>query len=142
MSWLPRKNVVVPIDFSDISFAAVAVAKEMVDDPSTLHIVHVLPVLEPTEPGVIWSQVDNESRSEHATAAMQKELEDRGLDGVQIVIRFGNAGHEVADHAKEIEADMIVTSSHGRSGLSHLLLGSVAERIVRFAKCPVLVVKG
>ena len=141
MSWLPRKNIVVPIDFSDISFTAMDVAREMVDDPAHLHIVHVLPVLEPQDPGVIWNQVDNEGRSRHAADAMQKELAARGQDGTQIVIRFGDPGHEIANYAKEIGADLIVTSSHGRRGLSHLLIGSVAERVVRWAKCPVLVLK-
>ncbi len=141
MNWLPRKTVVVPIDFSEDSFTAMDVAGEMVDEPSGLHVVHVLPVLEPQDPGVIWNQVDNESRSRHAADAMQKELAARGHEGVQVAIRFGNPGHEIAHYAEEVGAELIVASSHGRSGLSHLLIGSVAERIVRWAKCPVLVLK-
>ena len=141
MSWLPRKTVIVPIDFSEDSFSAMDVAGEMVDDASHLHVVHVLPVLEPQDPGVIWRQIDDEGRSQHATEAMQKELAARGHEGVQVAIRFGNPGHEIAHYAEEVGAELIVASSHGRSGLRHLLIGSAADRVVRLAKCPVLVLK-
>ncbi len=141
MNWLPHKTVVVPIDFSDDSFAAMNVAREMVDEPSDLHVVHVLPVLEPNDPGVIWYNIDDEDRKKHAAEALQKELAKRGHDAVQVVVRFGNPGHEIAQYAKDADVGLVVLSSHGQSGLKHLLIGSVAERIVRQAHCPVLVLK-
>jgi hypothetical protein len=57
MSWLPRKRVVVPYDFSEESLAAVELGRQFVESPELLHVVHVLPELTATEPGVIWSTI-------------------------------------------------------------------------------------
>jgi nucleotide-binding universal stress UspA family protein len=141
MSWLPRRAVVVPIDFSDDSLAALETAKELVDDLGHLHVIHVLAIWEPNEPGVIWETVDERSRAEHATEALRKKVAELGLEGVQVVVRFGDAGHEIVDYAEEVKAELIVVSSHGRSGLTRLLIGSTAERIARLAHCPVLMLK-
>ena len=141
MSWLPRKTIVVPIDFSDDSFAALDTARELVDDPAHLHVIHVLPLLEANDPGVIWYNIDDEGRSQHAEEALQKALHQRGHEGLQVIIRFGDPGHEIATYAEQVGAGLVVVSSHGRSGLTRLLIGSVAERVVRLAHCPVLVLK-
>ena len=141
MKWLARKIVVVPVDFSDLSFAALEGAREMTDDPTQLHVVHVLPILEPADPGIVWHTVDDQSRSRHASEALQKELARRGHDRVQIVVRFGDPGNEIAQYAEQCGAGLVIVSSHGRSGFKRLLIGSVAERIVRLAHCPVLVLK-
>ncbi len=141
MSWLPRQIVVVPVDFSDDSFAALETARELVDDPAHLHVVHVLPILEANDPGVIWHMIDDESRSQHAAEALRKELADRGHQRSQAAVRFGDPGHEIAQYAEQVDAGLIAVSSHGKSGLTRLLIGSVADRVVRLAHCPVLVLK-
>ena len=141
MKWLPRKTVVVPIDFSDDSLAAMDTAREMVDDLADLHAVHVLPVLEPNDPGVIWYNIDDASRSRHAGEALRKELATRGHEGMEVAVRFGDPGHEIARYAEEVGAGLIVVSRHGQSGLKQILIGSVTERVVRLAHCPVLVLK-
>ena len=141
MNWLPRRTVVVPIDFSDDSFAALDTAAEMVDDTADLRIVHVLPELEPAEPGVIWHTIDDTSREEHATQALEAELLKRDHGGLTIHVCIGNPGHEIAAYAEELDAGLIVIPSRGKSALKRLLLGSVAERVVRLAHCPVLVLK-
>lgn len=139
MAWLPRKRVVVPFDFSDESFAAVQLARGFVEDPSTLHIVHVLPELMATEPGVIWSSIDDSGRMDHAREAMEKRFAD--IPGVALNVGIGDPGHVITDLATEVKADLIVIPSHGRTGVKRLLLGSVAERVVRLAHCPVLVLR-
>lgn len=141
MSWAPRQKVIVPIDFSDDSFAALDAALDLVDDPKKISVINVLAVLEPAEPGVIWATIDEESRARHAEQAMRERLTDAKYKGVEIKIEFGDAGHEVARFAQEQGADLIVLSSHGRTGIKRLLIGSVAERIVRLAHCPVLVLR-
>ncbi|NQT39936.1 MAG: universal stress protein [Planctomycetes bacterium] len=141
MTWLPRQNVVVPIDFSDDSFAALETAREMVAEASDLHVIHVLPVLEPAEPGIIWHTIDDDSRSQHAQDALERELSKRSADGLRVVVRFGDPGHEVVQYAEQAGAELVVLSCKGRSALTRLLIGSVAERIVRLAHCPVLVLK-
>ncbi len=141
MTWLPGKTIVVPLDFSDDSFAALETAREMAGDPDDLRVIHVLPILEANDPGVIWSTIDDESRRSHATEALQKEFAQRGCEAMPIEIRFGDPGHEIAHYADQVEAGLIVLPSHGKSALQHLLIGSVAERVVRLAHCAVLVLK-
>ncbi len=141
MSWLPKKSVVVPVDFSEASFDAVRTARELVELAGALHVVHVLPVLQATEPGVIWDTINDPSRIEHAEAALREKLSGDDLAGIDVRIVIGNPGSEIAATAEQCEADLIVLPSHGRSGLSRILLGSVAERVVRLAHCPVLVIR-
>lgn len=141
MNWLPRDIVVVPIDFSEDSFAALATALEMVEDSMHLHVVHVLASMEPAEPGVIWHTIDEASRTEHAKAALEAELKRRDYAVGRAVIRFGDPGHEIVSYAEQVDAGLVLVASHGKTGLERLLIGSVAERVVRLAHCPVLVIK-
>ncbi|MBN1589253.1 MAG: universal stress protein [Pirellulales bacterium] len=142
MNWLPRKNILVPVDFSDDSRAALQTAREMVKDLARLRVIHVLPIMEVADPGIVWETIDDESRRGHAEDALRRELAEQGFDDpITIVVRFGDPGHEIVAFADEIDAGLIIVSSHGRTGLRHLLLGSVAERVVRLAHCPVLVLK-
>ena len=141
MSWLPKNCVVVPIDFSDLSFDSLAVAIKMVDEPSHLHAVHVLPDLPVTEPGVIWDTIDDAERIDHANDALKQRMTEAGYDNLQTCVRIGDPGHEITQHASDVAAELIVIPSHGRSSLQHLLMGSVTERVVRMAHCPVLVLK-
>jgi nucleotide-binding universal stress UspA family protein len=141
MIWLPQKIIVVPIDFSDESFAALETAKKLADIPSDLRVVHVLPVLIPSDPGIIWETVDDPGRAEHAAEALRKRLADRGLSETSCEVRFGDPGHEIAAYAQDVHAGLIVLSSHGRNALTRLLIGSVADRVLHLAHCPVLVLK-
>ncbi len=141
MSWIPKKSVVVPFDFSEQSVPAVETALEIADSPSSVHVIHVLPMLEPTEPGVIWSSIDNSGRIHHAEDAIKKQLAADKYQGLNVDVEIGDPGHEVADFAKKVTAELIVLPSHGRTGITRLLIGSVAERIVRMAHCPVLVLR-
>lgn len=141
MAWLPKDKVVVPVDFSDGSFAAVDTALELVADASHLYAIYVLPVLEPADPGVIWNTVDDGSRARHAELALREKLTGPKWQDLHVKIAFGDPGHEITDYAQELAADLIALPSQGRRGISRLLLGSVAERVVRLAHCPVLVLK-
>ena len=141
MSWLPKNKVVVPVDFSEASLTALDSALELVADASHLHAIHVLPVLEPADPGVIWNTVDNHSRAHHAEQALREKLADAKWKSLQVKIAFGDPGHEIANFAQALSADLIALPSHGRTGISRILLGSVAERVVRLSHCPVLVLK-
>ncbi|MBN1851905.1 MAG: universal stress protein [Pirellulales bacterium] len=142
MAWIPKKRVVVPFDFSDQSIRAVQTGLDLVDDPANLFVVHVLPELVPTEPGVIWTTVDDKDRQEHATEAIHARLSEAKYKGIHMHAEIGDPGHAIADYAQNIDAELIVMPSHGRTGLSRLLIGSVAERVVRLAHCPVLVLRG
>lgn len=141
MAWLPKQCVVAPIDFSDESIESLDTALTLAGDAARVHVVHVLPDLDPAEPGVIWSTIDNVTRSRHAEQAVTERLADAKYRGVHIHIEFGDPGHEIARCAEEVQADLIVLPSHGRTGLSRILIGSTAERVVRLAHCPVLVLR-
>jgi nucleotide-binding universal stress UspA family protein len=141
MAWFPRRIVLVPVDFSDDSLASLQVAKDLVSDLAHLYVLHVLPIWEPNEPGAIWEAVDEPSRAQHANEALRKKIDELEMTGAQAVVHFGDPGHEIADYAQEIQAELIVVSSHGRSGLTRLLIGSTAERVARLAHCPVLMLK-
>jgi nucleotide-binding universal stress UspA family protein len=141
MTWFPKQSVVVPVDFSDDSFAAVDTALQLVEDPSGLHVVHVLPEPSTMDSDPIWLEIDNANRIRHATEAVRKRLADARYEKIQIAIEFGDPGYRIADFAQRIGADLIVTPTHGRTGLERVLMGSVAERVLRLSHCPVLVLR-
>ncbi|MGC3968366.1 MAG: universal stress protein [Pirellulales bacterium] len=77
----------------------------------------------------------------HTEQALRERLADSKFAGINLHVAFGEAGHEIAGFAQTHHADLIVLPSHGRTGLSRLLIGSTAERVVRLAHCPVLVLR-
>jgi len=141
MSRLQAKKIVAPVDFSDESLASLDTAVDIANRPSDVHVVHVIPEINFADPGVIWQEIDDNGRKQDAEQELRKRLSDGKYSQVQIHIEVGNPGHCVADFAKQIGADLIVMPSHGRTGLAHVLLGSVAERVVRLSHCPVLVLR-
>jgi nucleotide-binding universal stress UspA family protein len=141
MSWLPKKCVVVPFDFSDESAKSLVASRVFVDSLAHLHVVHVLPAIEVAEPGVIWETIDNETRERHAASAFLERFAKTEFETVDFQVAFGDPGREIAHFAEKIKAELIVMPSHGRTGLTRLLIGSVAERVVRLAHCPVLVLR-
>ncbi len=141
MPWLPKQRVVVPVDFSDESFQAIETALALVASPADVHVVHVLQEVSIAEVGELMMVVDDKARKHHAEQALRERLSDPQYSGVQMHVILGDPGSEVAAFAQEQKADLIVLPSHGRTGLLHLLIGSVAERVVRLAHCPVLVLR-
>ncbi|MBC8353190.1 MAG: universal stress protein [Planctomycetes bacterium] len=141
MSWLQKQKVVVPVDFSDESFTAVKAAMDFVDDPGNVLVVNVLQELSPMEPGEIWQTIDHESRIRHTMKALRERLNDGSHDDVSTEVVIGDPGREVVAIAEREKAELIVLTSHGRTGLKRLLIGSVAERVIRLAHCPVLVLR-
>ncbi len=142
MAWLPKKTVVVPIDFSDRSMPAMETALELVDSPSSIHAIYVMAELSEVDPGVLYGGIDDGERTQNSVDSLNKTFGDAKFAGFKPVVRLGDPGNEIVDYAKQANADLIVIPSHGRTGLEHLLLGSVAERVARLAKCPVLVLRG
>ncbi|MGH2570093.1 MAG: universal stress protein [bacterium] len=141
MSLATKNRVVVPVDFSEESFAAVDEALAFVPDASHLHVIHVLPQVMADEPVMLWAPIDEDAVAAQARSTIEQRLTDRRYEGHHVTIAFGNAGAEIAAFAERIGADLIVLPSHGRTGLERLLIGSVAERVVRLAHCPVLVLR-
>lgn len=141
MAWFPKQRVVVPIDFSEESFAALDVAMQLVEMPNQVMIVHVLQDIAPLEAGEVWGVIDPTARLENARQALRQRLADDKYSAVNLEVILGEAAHSIADFAEQHQAQLIVIPSHGRRGITRLLMGSVAERVVRLAHCPVLVLR-
>jgi len=141
MAWFPRGKVVVPIDFSQASQPAVEAAREMVANPADLHVLHVLVPLDYVHPGAITPAFDEKERLETTRRHLVEFLAKAGLGDAQAVVRLGEPGLDITDYAAEIHADLIVIPSHGYHGMKRFLLGSTAERVIRHATCPVLVLR-
>lgn len=135
------KSVVVPVDFSDQSLAAVDVALDLASEPEGVSVVHVLPDISVAAPGMIWDSIDDEGRCRHAREALQENLNAPKYRGIRLECTIGDPGICITNVATRATADLIVMPSHGRRGLKRLLLGSVAERVLRLADCDVLILK-
>ena len=142
MSWFPKSCIVVPYDFSEQSGQALQVARDLVADLTQIHVIHVLPILTVAEPGMVWDVVDNQARMKDAERAFRDGFAPSPFQKADFTVVFGDPGREIVAFAERQKADLIVMPSHGRSGVSRLLIGSVAERVVRLAHCPVLVLRG
>lgn len=140
------RNILVSTDFSDFSAVAVEYAASFaLLYGAKIHLVHVI------EPASVVG-VPNLDLS---TAAVSRELEDGAQEemrkfvywkmknntNLEQVVLHGDPHHEIVRYAQENEIDLIVIATHGRTGLAHMLLGSVAEKIVRLSPVPVLAVK-
>ena len=150
MKKLKLRNILVPIDFSPMSIEAIEGAKKIAQKfGATIQLAHVHhqqyavgklgPVLARGEPIV--------SFEEHRRETLGDELKEvarrAGLSpSTPVHVCVGpSAFHEICRFAQKIPADLIVMSTHGRTGLKHFFLGSTAERIVQHSPCPVLVTR-
>ena len=143
------RSIVLPTDFSECAAHAVPAARELARlTGARLLCLHVV---EPAVPAVGWTPVaeplplaDLSERLEDSAVRELPKLtqapECEGLD-VEEEIAHGEPASEIVRVARERGADLIVISSHGRTGLGRILFGSTAESVVRYAHCPVLVVK-
>ncbi|MEO0397343.1 MAG: universal stress protein [Cyanobacteria bacterium P01_A01_bin.137] len=141
MSWLKRKSVLIPIDFSDLSYQALEPAKELVADVSSLKLIHVLAPLHPADPAAMWDTISDDDRKDKVRTFTHKKLGELGYGDIPIQVVIGDTTSKIVDYAQEIDADLIVMPSHGRKGVSRFLIGSVAEQVVRLSHCPVLILK-
>jgi nucleotide-binding universal stress UspA family protein len=141
MSWLPRKSVVVPVDFSEYSLVAIRTALEFVQSPSDVHVIHVIIPLDMISTGEMWVAEDVASRKGASVEYLNKYLHENGLTGITAVVHEGDPGLQIGAYAKSIGADLIVIPSHGRHGFERMLLGSVAERVLRHADCQILMLR-
>ncbi len=129
--------LLVPIDFSDRSLQALAYARGLAARfGATVELLHVV------EPSTVEGFVGSANPAvwlEALEGARRKLQELAQGDPFKVV--EGRPADLIVDHAQAVKADLIVVGSLGRTGLERLLVGSVAERVVRLAPCPVLVVR-
>ena len=141
MSWLKKKSVLIPLDFSELSYQAISPAREYVENISSLKVIHVLTSLNQEYPLAMEDTLEDEKRKQRVQDFLHDKLSEMGYEGINIKVAVGDPSTKIVDYAEEIEADLIIMPSHGRKGVSLFLLGSVAERVVRLSHCPVLILK-
>jgi nucleotide-binding universal stress UspA family protein len=140
------RTILAPVDFSAGSDHSLEVALDLAERlGSTVHVLHVYQI-------PIYGFPDGAFLAGPEVATKLSEAAQKGLDGVveraskrgprvHGILRQGAAPEEIAATAKEIGADLIVIGTHGRKGIAHVLLGSVAERVVRTSPVPVLTIR-
>lgn len=141
---LLSSKVLSPTDFSDQSCQAVELALTMVARPDQLTVLHVAPPLNSFavgDPGMTWEVVSDEERAEQLRNMLLNRFSDDRFENVRFEVLFGPPADEIARFAERDKSELIVLPSHGRTGLARLMIGSVAERVVRLAHCPVLVLR-
>jgi nucleotide-binding universal stress UspA family protein len=142
-------RILVPTDFSPTADAALSYAKTLAARlGASLHLVHVLsdPYAVATYVPEVYAPVSPETR-ERVLAEAQERLrerlnadEEQRFRGSRAVV-CGLTAKEIVNYASQQHINLIVMGTHGRRGVAHLILGSVAEHIVRTAQCPVLTVQ-
>lgn len=144
------RNILVPIDFSKMSIEAIETAKRLGQRfGAAIHLAHVHHCQYPADfVGPVLSsgflpESFQEDRNRQLAEQLKSVAKRAGLSPQeQTHLRTGAAPfHEICKLAQEIPADLIVTPTHGHSGLKHVLLGSTAERVVQHSPCPVFVVR-
>jgi universal stress protein A len=143
------KNILVATDFSETSAAALSYARELAHAfRSTLHVLHVTANVVAGAVGIEGFTTDWAALQREVDAAARKQLdemvtaEDRRTLAAKATVMTSNIPAEaIVAHANELHADLIVVGTRGRGGMAHLFMGSVAERVVRTAPCPVLTVR-
>lgn len=145
---LSIKNILVATDFSECSDSALDYGRDMARRfGAKLHVIHNVEIMPPDLAGmggfvaaVPQLQADLEKAAGHQLEAAGAD-DRRDLGAKTALVTGETTSHAIIDYAKESGIDLIVIGTHGRRGLSHVVMGSVAEKIVRTAPCPVLTVR-
>lgn len=143
------KNILLPTDLSSTSLSAADYAVELANQYNAK--IHLLHVLEKTPPILairsldlsqekILKSFEDEGRKSLESAV--KKIQKNRIEELNIepVLKKGIDYEEIIKYSKEYKIDVIVIATHGRTGILRTLLGSVAEKVIRYAKCPVLVI--
>ena len=136
-----KSSVLVPFDFSLSAEDALKVARNFVAKPDHVTVLHVIAPSAPAGPGTSFVEFDEDAVRSQAHRALREAVEKLGFTGFQAQVRAGKPADVVTEYAREHGSDLIIIPSHGRTGMERFFLGSVAERVVRLAPCPVLVLR-
>jgi|RhiMethySRZTD1v2_1073278.scaffolds.fasta_scaffold22451_2 nucleotide-binding universal stress UspA family protein len=142
-------QILVPTDFSPTSDLALDYAREIAQRfGASLHLLHVLEdpfVHGPFASDIFIDETADVRRAilEEAKARLARRVRRREgeVAAASAEIVSGHSAATIVTHARELGADLIVMGTHGRTGLAHLLIGSVAERVFRTSPCPVMTVR-
>lgn len=140
------KNILLPTDFSKTSLTASEYAVELANQYNAK--IHLLHVLEKTPPILAIRSLDlsrekilesiDKDANDHLNDCVKKLKKMKDIEIIPVIKR-GIDYEEIIKYSKEKKIDVIVIATHGRTGILHTLLGSVAEKVIRYSKIPVLV---
>lgn len=144
----PFKKIMCATDFSDASFAALQSSVEMAAYfDAEIFVVHIAPKLQGIPPDPLYAFEGPQEYERLLKTDAEQQLQELIAQRVpkevksQAIIRQEEAAEGILQVAEEIGVDVIVIATHGRTGWRHLVFGSVAERVIREASCPVLVIQ-
>lgn len=138
------KKILVATDFSEHGAKAVRYGAELAAKfGAELHLFHAIEPIPITYGEGAYFPPDSTKEIEAAAVRQLDELKVDAADGLQVTRKVveGHPFAEIVKYAKENSTDLVVIGTHGRGAIAHMLLGSVAEQVVRKAPCPVLVVR-
>jgi universal stress protein A len=143
------KRILIPIDFSDDSLKALAYARDFAKPfGAELCVLYVVEPIYYATPADMYATspnmamlIDEQRRiGAQQLARINADFKKKGTR-VRTLQQTGSAAQSIVDSAKSLKADLVIMGTHGRTGLAHMLMGSVAEKVVRTAGCPVLTVR-
>lgn len=143
------RRILCPVDASECSrlalVAALSLGRRFGSTVELLHVYHVPAYVQPSVlvwaavgPRPLWELAEEQAKTEVERFLASLSAEDRAL--VEVSLEVGDAATTIVERARQKHADLVVMGTHGRTGARRVVLGSVAERVVRLAPCPVLVV--
>jgi nucleotide-binding universal stress UspA family protein/CBS domain-containing protein len=138
----PYKRILCPVDFDESSMGALEAAAQFArQNDGTVYVFHVVPMVIPPTGMPVY--VDLYKGQEETARDKLKEVARKRLSGVkyELMTHLGEPAGSIIKTERKIGADLIVMATHGRRGFSRFVLGSVAELVLREAKCPVLTVR-
>jgi len=141
------RTILVPLDGSPVAEQALPLARRIAERAGSklrLVLVHQIPTapLDPAAARLFTSLELATRKSERAyLRSLQTKLRQEGVRLASAVTLSGPVGPALDQYVRELGIDLIVMATHGRTGLTHLLMGSVAEQVVRAAPCPVLTLR-
>ena len=132
-----KSTVIVPWDFSEHAKCGLGFALES----TSIEDIRVICVLERPDPyseGAIWGGQAEERAREKCVEEFWGDVDKKRFPNLQLTVEFGDPAAEIVRFADSFQAATIVISTHGRSGIKRLMLGSVAQKVSQTASCPVM----
>ena len=132
-------KILCPVDFDHNSATALRFAGNLLELGGTLYLLHAIPETEPERPGFEQYPPIHELAQQNLERFARREIGDQIVH--KLIIRAGDPAAVTVRLADELGVDLIVMATHGHKGFVRIVLGSVAERVLRDARCPVLTLR-
>jgi universal stress protein A len=140
-------KILVPIDFSEYTPDILKYATEIAQRfGATIHLIHVIPNMDYFTPYESFMAAENMVAVQKGIESeVQRDLEEtaKSISDIPVVkaVRMGVSFVEIVDYVRTEGIDLVIMATHGRGGLEHIIIGSVAEKVVRKSPCPVLTIR-